>query len=112
MEAYIWPQILAQESPIRYITNGIHLPTFLAREWTNLFDLRFGASWQRELRNPEYWSIIRTIPDHQFWSVRQSLKARMLEAILNRMKIQHRRNGLSKPQIRRLTQVKTDAHEG
>jgi starch phosphorylase len=104
MEAYIWPQILAQESPIRYITNGIHLPTFLAREWTNLFDLRFGASWQRELRNPEYWSIIRTIPDHQFWSVRQSLKARMLEAILNRMKIQHRRNGLSKPQIRRLTQ--------
>lgn len=105
MESYIWPQVPPKESPIRYITNGVHVPTFLAREWTNLFDLRFGAIWQRQFRNPDYWSIIKTIPDHQFWSVRQSLKARMLEAISNRVKTQHRRNGLSEPQIRRLTHL-------
>ncbi len=103
MESYIWPQVPPHESPIRHITNGIHVQTFLAREWTNLFDLSFGGSWQKELRNPEYWSVINSIPDHQFWSVRQSLKARMLEAISNRVKIQHRRNGLSQTQIRRLT---------
>jgi len=104
MEQYIWPQVPSRESPIRYITNGVHIPTFLAREWINLFDLRFGASWQKALRNPEYWNIIKSVPDHQFWSVRQSLKARMLEAISSRVKIQHRRNGLSDPQIARLTQ--------
>ncbi len=103
MERYIWPQVPPKESPIRHITNGVHVPTFLAREWINLFDLRFGASWKRELKNLDYWAIINSIPDHQFWSVRQSLKARMLEAIASRVRTQHRRNGLSEPQIARLT---------
>src|SRR5690606_34711953 len=36
MESYIWPQIPHRENPIRYVTNGVHVPTFLARDWTNL----------------------------------------------------------------------------
>jgi starch phosphorylase len=105
MESYVWPEVPPSESPIRFITNGIHVQTFLAREWISLFDLSFGGSWQAELTNPDYWSVINSIPDHQFWSVRQSLKARMLEVISTRVKLQHRRNGLSEPLIRRLTRL-------
>src|SRR5690606_37401833 len=43
MSAYIWPQIAPEENPIGYVTNGVHLPTFLAREWMALFDLRFAS---------------------------------------------------------------------
>jgi len=103
MERYIWPQIESEENPIRYVTNGVHVPTFLANEWVNMFDLQFGGGWRTELLNPEYWKKTWDIPYHSFWSVRQSLKAKMLEAVLDRSVEQQRRNGISESQIRRLT---------
>lgn len=103
MERYIWPQIEPNENPIRYVTNGVHVPTFLANEWVNIFDLQFGGGWRNELLRPEYWKQIWDIPNHSFWSVLQSLKAKMLEAVLDRSVQQHRRNGISESQIRRFT---------
>lgn len=103
MERYIWPQISPHENPIRYVTNGVHLPTFLANGWANMFDLQFGGGWRNEMLRPEFWKQVRDIPNHSFWSVRQSLKAKMLEAVLERAVQQLRRNGTSESQIRRLT---------
>jgi len=103
MSAYIWPQIPADENPLGYITNGVHVPTFLAREWTNLFDMRFGGGWRNELLNPDYWRQLDTIPDHSYWSLRQSLKSEMLAEVRRRVVLQHRRNGYSESLIERLT---------
>jgi len=103
MEAYVWPQVPAEENPIDYITNGVHVPTFLAREWVNLFDLRFGGSWRNELLNPPFWEAIDSLPDHSFWSVRQSLKSKLFDDVNKRISLQHRRNGCSLTQIERLT---------
>ena len=33
----MWPEIEPQENPLAYITNGVHVPTFLAYEWGELF---------------------------------------------------------------------------
>ena len=103
MERYIWPQIEPEENPIRHVTNGVHVPTFLANEWVNMFDLQFGGGWRTELLNPEFWKKTWDIPYHSFWSVRQSLKAKMLETVYDRSVEQQRRNGISESQIRRLT---------
>lgn len=103
MERYIWPQIEPEENPIRHVTNGVHVPTFLANEWVNMFDLQFGGGWRTELLNPDFWRKTWDIPYHSFWSVRQSLKAKMLEAVYERSVEQQRRNGISESQIRRLT---------
>lgn len=103
MERYIWPQVEPNENPVRYVTNGVHVPTFLTNEWTNMFDLQFGGGWRNQLLRPEYWKQIQELPNHSFWSVRQSLKAKMLEMVLERSVQQMRRNGISESQIRRLT---------
>ncbi len=47
-ERYVWPEIPPDENPITYVTNGVHLQTFLALEWVNLFDIRFG-DWRANL---------------------------------------------------------------
>lgn len=103
MEAYVWPQIPANENPMSYVTNGVHVPTFLAREWVNLFDTRFN-DWRNELLNEQYWQCIDDIPDHRFWSLHQSLKTEMLDDVCQRVTFQHRRNGASEAMIRRVTQ--------
>ena len=104
MESYIWPQIPHRENPIRYVTNGVHVATFLAREWMNLYDMRFGREWRNELINDAYWDRIDQIPDHSFWSLRQSLKAELLEDVRQRVVLQCTRNGYSDALIDRMTQ--------
>ena len=105
MESYIWPQIPADENPIGYVTNGVHVPTFLAREWINLFDMRFGGSWRNELLNEAFWQQIDDIPDHSYWSLRQSLKADLQTEVRKRALLQHRRNGCSQALIERYTRL-------
>jgi starch phosphorylase len=103
MSGYIWPQIPPEENPIGHITNGVHVPTFLAREWINLFDMRFGGGWRNELLNPSYWEQIDSIPDHSYWSLRMSLKSEMLAEVRRRVLLQHQRNCCSESLIGRLT---------
>ncbi|HQU15046.1 MAG: alpha-glucan phosphorylase [Chromatiales bacterium 21-64-14] len=103
MEGYVWPQIPPDENPIRYVTNGVHVPTFLAREWVNLLDMRLGSEWRSELLNEVYWERIDEIPNYSYWSLRQSLKSEFLTDVRRRAVMQHRRNGCSASQIERLT---------
>ncbi|UCE77053.1 MAG: alpha-glucan family phosphorylase, partial [Gammaproteobacteria bacterium] len=103
MEGYVWPQIPDRENPMRHVTNGVHVQTFLAHEWLNLYDMRFGMEWRNELINEEYWERIEEIPDHSFWSLRQSLKSELLNYVRRRLVLQLRRNRCGEAQIDRIT---------
>ncbi|MDH3991651.1 MAG: alpha-glucan family phosphorylase [Gammaproteobacteria bacterium] len=101
MEAGIWPQIPHRENPITHVTNGVHLQTFLAREWVSLFDLRFD-DWRNELLNEEYWDRLDEIPDYHYWSIHKALKQQMLGRVLQLVLRQQRRNGISDAIIDRM----------
>lgn len=98
----LWPQIDPEENPMDYITNGVHVPTFLAQEWAEVFDRSLGGEWRNHLRDPEYWKRIESIPDQQFWSVRQSLKSQLLYLVRHRISLQHARNHGSEAHLDRL----------
>jgi starch phosphorylase len=104
-ESYIWPEISATDNPIGYVTNGVHLQTFLAREWANQFELQWGSQWREELLNNEFWEKVLEIPDHTYWSVRQTLKSYMLQSLFERKSLQYRRAHLSAAQIEQLTHL-------
>ncbi len=101
MERGIWPQIPAEENPITHVTNGVHLQTFLAREWVSLFDLRFD-DWRNELLNESYWERLEEIPDYHYWSIHKALKQQMLRRVHYLVERQQRRNGLSGVMIDRM----------
>jgi len=110
MEGYIWPQIPHDENPISYVTNGVHVPTFLAREWVNLFDMRF-REWRSALNNPDYWDCIDTIPDHRYWSLRQELKSQMLENVYKRTRRRFQRAGFSEAMLKRLAHYTSEPEQ-
>jgi starch phosphorylase len=103
MESYVWPNIPPKENPMAHVTNGIHVPTFLAAAWVNLFDLRFGTQWRNELLDEPFWRCIDDLPDSAFWSVRQLLKYDLVSDVRARATAQFRRNGYSESRIKRLT---------
>jgi len=100
--ADLWPQIEAEENPMTYVTNGVHVPTFLALEWIELFDQFLGYEWRHRMSDPGFWSRIDRIPDHLFWSVHQSLKSQMLQLIRHRITHQHLRNHGSQAHLDRM----------
>lgn len=58
----MWPQIEPEENPIDYVTNGVHVPTFLAQEWTDLFDRRLGSQWRSKQHAPNSGRASTTFP--------------------------------------------------
>lgn len=100
-----WPQVSTDESPMDYITNGVHVPSFLAQEWQDLFDNNLGYEWRRRLCDVDYWRQVEAIPDHQFWAVHQSLKSQMLHAVCHRITQQHLRNHGSEAHLERMLKL-------
>ena len=98
----LWPQIEPEENPLAYITNGVHVPTFLAQEWSTMFDRHLGQEWRNKICDTEYWSRIDKIPDHLFWSARQTLKSSMLYGVRDRLAIQNFRNRGSESHLDRM----------
>lgn len=99
---YLWPQIEPNENPMDYITNGVHLPTFLAPEWFETFERYLGIGWQERQTEPANWDGISLIPDATFWSIRQQLKSKLLKLVSERIRVQHRRNHGSPAHLDRL----------
>lgn len=88
-----WSQLRPQDNPITYVTNGVHVSTFLAEEWSDMFDNFFGYEWRHRLCDVNYWECINDIPDVLFWGVHQALKAQMLHRVRTTISAQHVRNG-------------------
>ncbi len=82
----------ATRTRCRYVTNGVHVPTFLAQEWADVFEKYLGFDWSQRITDQGFWQRVDEIPDHLFWSVRQSLKAQMLHLVRHRVARQHFRN--------------------
>jgi starch phosphorylase len=103
--ANMWPQIDSTENPIGHVTNGVHVPTFLAPEWYELFDRHLGYGWEQRLTDPECWEGIHAIPDQQFWAVRQALKSQLFRQLRDRICEQHARNHGSEAHMERVLRL-------
>lgn len=102
MNAHIWPQIPARESPFSYVTNGVHVPTFLGRAWVSLFDMYFGSGWRNKLDDASFWErVVEQIPSHVFQSAHQVLKVEMIMDVRQRLEQAMIRNGRNRAQIAR-----------
>jgi starch phosphorylase len=96
LEKHVWPEIPVDENPMESVTNGIHVPTFLARNWFGVLE---DPGWHNEMLNADYWRCIEAIPDATFWGVRMSLKAALLAECRRVTEQRCRRLGQSESQI-------------
>jgi glycogen phosphorylase len=101
----LWPGIEPPENPVAYVTNGIHVPTFLATEWRELFDRYVGHGWSRHLTEPARWECVHAMPELPFWSAHQSLKAQMLHLVRFRVAARHARNQGSQSHLDRMLRL-------
>jgi starch phosphorylase len=97
-----WPEITPAENPVGYITNGAHVPSLLARNWSDLFDQFLGNDWSKHLCDEVFWKRLEEIPDPLFWQVKQVVKSRMLLVLRDALSSQHLHNQISETHLERL----------
>jgi starch phosphorylase len=71
------------------VTNGVHIPTWLAPEWNELFTSSLRGVWKKNLTDVEYWKQIHEIPDELFWKIRQELNQDLQGLILATLREQY-----------------------
>ena len=70
----IWGNVPDDQRPVRAITNGIHVPTWLSAELSRLFDDHLGGDWRDRHDDPTVWDRVLEIPDEELWAVRNALR--------------------------------------
>ena len=100
--SHLWPQIEPAENPMDYVTNGVHLQTFLATDWFETFERYLGIGWQERQNEASTWEGAYRIPDATFWSIRQQLKSQLLHRVCATIRRQHQRNHGSPTHLDRL----------
>jgi glycogen phosphorylase len=77
----LWPQFDADERPITSITNGVHAPTWVARE---IFDLarthgvRPGPDPQADSPH-QVFDVVDKIPGKEIWDTKRELRQRLVD---------------------------------
>jgi starch phosphorylase len=74
MWAPIWPGVPNEQRPVRAITNGIHVPTWLSTELAALFDRYLPADWRERSDDPSVWERVQEISDQELWAARRLLR--------------------------------------
>jgi starch phosphorylase len=67
--------------PITYVTNGVHIPTWLAAPMRDLLDRHLGEAWGRRAHDPATWEPVDDISDLDLWATRRELRRRMVAVV-------------------------------
>jgi starch phosphorylase len=80
----LWPELKEDEVPISHITNGVHVPTWVAPEMGQLYDKYLGMDAVKRQDDAELWQRVSEIPDAELWQAHQVLKRKLMGAMVER----------------------------
>ena len=101
----LYPNQPQDSVPIGHITNGVHVPSWLAPQMCRLYDRHLGVGWQTKGGAARTWEGIETVDDGELWETHLSLKARLLEFVRRRACEQAERRGEPREELQRLSKL-------
>jgi starch phosphorylase len=101
----LYPGRTEDAVPIGHITNGVHVPTWLAPQMFRLYERHLGSGWEQHSGESRIWEGIENIDDAELWETHLSLKARLLDFVRRRAVEQSLRRFESPETLSRLSKV-------
>jgi glycogen phosphorylase len=91
--------------PIGHITNGVHVPSWLAPQMSRLYDRHLGVGWQGKSSWLRTWEPVENLDDGELWETHLALKSQLIEFVRRRAREQAERRGESNETLLRLGKV-------
>ncbi len=82
----LWPELSEDQVPISHITNGVHVPSWIAPELFYLLRKYLGEDWLKKHDVEKLWEQMVDVPDDELWSVRKQLNRKLIAAIRERIR--------------------------
>lgn len=95
----VWPEIAANESPIGYVTNGIHTCSWLDPNLKKLYNKYLMPYWQDHIQSDSVWERVKNIPNDKLWEVHQNRKEKLLNLVRQNTTERLRSSGYSYEEI-------------
>jgi len=92
----LWPGFDTAEVPISSITNGVHAPTWMAREMIEIAERGPGSE---ALSSGTGWEGIDVISDGELWSTKRMLRERLVDEIRRRIRESNLERGFSSAEL-------------
>ncbi len=93
----MWSKLYAgldtHDVPVRAITNGIHIRTWISDDLWELFDRYLGVRWVHEPANDTVWQRISEIPNSELWRTHERMRERLVGFARKRLKAQFKKRG-------------------
>src|SRR3954452_2716510 len=80
----MWPEKTVDDVPITYVTNGVHVPTWLGRPMWELLNRHLGEDWLDRATDPATWAPVDDIPANELWDVRSQQRAELISYVRHR----------------------------
>ena len=102
----VWPNIAANESPITYITNGIHTCSWLPQNLKELYNQYLTTAttpyWQDKIYLDETWKKIKNIPNTELWKAHIERKEKLINVVKENTTNRLRKAGVAYDEIREI----------
>jgi starch phosphorylase len=87
----LYPNRPEDAVPIGHITNGVHVPSWLAPQMCRLYDRHLGVGWQLHSGAAKTWGKIESVDDGELWETHLALKAQLIDFARRRAREQAER---------------------
>ncbi len=87
MFATMYRGYMAEENHIGYVTNGVHLSTWLADSWRSLYLKEFGDNFLDQQEDRNLWSRIHEVSDDRIWKIRSEERKKLINFIRTRLSV-------------------------
>jgi len=103
----IWHHNPVEDVPIDYITNGIHVPTWISRDMAVLFDRYLGPDWAEDPDNERVWEQAEQIPDPELWRTHERCRENLVGFARQHLYEQLNRRGAPMAEVQAASEVLT-----
>ncbi|HWN84644.1 MAG TPA: alpha-glucan family phosphorylase, partial [Vicinamibacterales bacterium] len=80
----LWPDLPVSRVPVKALTNGVHVPTWMSAEIARLLDRYLGPDWLESHDDPVLCDRVLEIPDEELWAARVALRTFLFQFVRER----------------------------
>ena len=104
----VWPHFPAEDVPIDYITNGVHIASWISNEMAYLYYRYLGPEWNEDPDSQAVWARVLKVPDSELWRAHGRRRARLISFVRERLDRQLKKRGASPDTIKHAREVLND----
>lgn len=101
----VWPQYPEEDVPIGAITNGVHVPTWVAPDIAALYDRYLGSNWREDPDCARVYEQAHAISDAELWRTHERLRERLVGYVRGRLRAQLLARGARRRELQNAEEV-------